>query len=423
MTKTDTTARPTRTSAARLALARAVPPAGPVRGLTLSTFLTTLGDGLFATVSVLFFTRVVGLRMVDVGIGLTVASLAGLLAALPIGHLSDRIGPRRVLLVLTVAAGPAVLCYLVVGSFWPFAATACAVGVVQRGCRTVLPALVSLIASAEERVTARAHQQVVSNIGISLGAGAAGLALYLDTRAAYEAMVVVAALAYAGSALVLNRMPVRHPPPAHSEKQPLGAALKDLRYLRFTGLNAVLSLNGALMEIAIPLWLVTHTKAPAWLFSALIVLNTILVVVFQVQVSSKGNDTTPGLWGRISRLGGFFLGCACLLYGAAGWGNTLVATAVLGLGMIAHTWGEMYQVSGEWGLSFQLAPEHATGQYQGVLAIGRGAANVAAPVALVAVVGAGQYGWVALAAVFLAAGLAMPAATRLPAGKDPVSDA
>ncbi|MFF2144088.1 cytochrome P450 [Kitasatospora sp. NPDC058190] len=57
---------------------------------------------------------------------------------------------------------------------------------------------------------------------------------------------------------------------------------------------------------------------------------------------------------------------------------------------------------------------HATGQYQGVLAIGRGATNVAGPVALVAVVGAGQFGWAALALVFFAAGLAMPVATRLP---------
>ncbi|MFJ3214641.1 MFS transporter, partial [Kitasatospora sp. NPDC086801] len=137
------------------------------------------------------------------------AGLAGPLAASPVGHLSDRIGPRRVLLVLTFAAGPAVLCYLAVGFFLPFAVTACVVGILQRG-----PALVALVASAEERVTARAHQQVVSNIEISLGAGAAGVALYLDTRTAYQA------LAYVGSAVVLSRFPVRQPPPAHVEKQP-----------------------------------------------------------------------------------------------------------------------------------------------------------------------------------------------------------
>ncbi|WP_370080192.1 MFS transporter [Streptacidiphilus sp. MAP12-16] len=388
-----------------------------MRGLTLSTFLTTLGDGLFATVSVLFFTRVVGLRMVDVGLGLTLASLAGLVAAVPVGHLSDRHGARRVLLVLTAAAGPAVLGYLAVRSFVPFVVVACVVGIVQRGCRTVLPALIAVIASADERVVARAHQQVVSNIGIALGAGAAGIALYLNTRTAYEALVVGAGLAYAGSAVVLNRIPVRLPPPVPAERPRMWTALRDLRYLRFTGLNAVLSLNGGLMEIALPLWLVTCTRAPAWLFSALIVMNTLLVVLFQVRISSRGSDVERGAWGRASRRAGFLLGGACLLYGTAGWGNALVAAGVLVLAMVAHTGGEMYQVAGEWGLSFQLAPERATGQYQGVLAMGRGATNVVAPVALIAVVKGGQLGWVVLAAVFLVAGLAMPVATRSSAGE------
>ncbi|GAB3430620.1 MFS transporter [Flindersiella endophytica] len=410
------TAPPALRGGVRSFIVKAVPPAGPVRGLTVSTSLTTLGDGLFATISVLFFHRVMGLPLVEVGLGLTLASLAGLLVALPIGHLADRVGARRVLVVLTFAAGPAVLCYLVAGSFLAFVLTACLVGIIQRGCRTVLPALVAVIASPEERVVARAHQQVASNIGISLGAGAAGIALYVDNRTAYEALLVGAALAYVGSALVLNRIPVRLPAATLGERPPAWAALKNVRFLRFTALNSVLFFNSGLMEIALPLWLVTYTRAPDWLLSVLIVMNTIIVVIFQVNVSSQRSNKNPGAWARISRLGGLFLGLACLLYGTAGWGNTLVAAGVLVLAMLAHTWGEMYQVAGEWGLSFQLAHQHAPGQYQGVVAMGRSATSVVAPMALVAVVEAGQAGWIVLAAVFVAAGLAMPAATDRSAG-------
>jgi MFS family permease len=406
------TAPPPLKGGLRRFIVRAVPPAGPVRALTASTSLTTLGDGLFATISVLYFHRVLGLRLVEVGVGLTLASLAGLLVALPIGHLADRIGARRVLLVLTFAAGPAVLCYLFAGSFLTFVLTACTVGIVQRGCRTVLPALVAVIASPEERVVARAHQQVASNIGISLGAGAAGIALYVDNRTAYEALLVGAALAYVGSAFVLARIPVRLPAVARGERPSAWSALKDLRFLRFTALNSVLFFNSGLMEIALPLWLVTYTRAPDWLLSVLIVMNTIIVVIFQVNVSSQGGDRSPDAWARVSRLGGLFLGLACLLYGTAGWGNTLVAAGVLVLAMVAHTWGEVYHVAAEWGLSFQLAHQHAPGQYQGVVAMGRGTTNVVAPVALVAVVEAGQAGWIVLAAVFVAAGVAMPAAVR-----------
>jgi hypothetical protein len=145
-----------------------------------------------------------------------------------------------------------------------------------------------------------------------LGAGAAGVALYLDTRAAYQALVVCAALACTGSAPVLNRLPVILQPLAPGGKPSPWTALRDPRYLRFTGLNAVLSLNGGLMEIALPLWLVTTTRAPTWLFSALVVMNTALVVLFRIGVSPRVSDTDPGAWARVSRLGGMFLGCACL---------------------------------------------------------------------------------------------------------------
>jgi hypothetical protein len=190
----------------------------------------------------------------------------------------------------------------------------------------------------------------------------------------------------------------------------MSLVLRDIPYLTFTGLNAVLALNSGLMEIALPLWLVMHTAAPAWLFSALIVMNTCLVVLFQVKVSTKGEGLVGSA--RSSRTAGFLLGVTCLLYGGAAGIGTTVAAGVLVLGMIAHTWGEMHQVAGEWGLSFKLAPAHAHGQYQGMLATGRAATSVAAPVLLIAVIGAGRFGWALLAAVFIVAGALVPATAQ-----------
>ena len=53
----------------------------------------TFGFGLVITSMVLYFTRVVHLSAVQVGLGMTIAGLVGLIAGVPIGDLADRHGP------------------------------------------------------------------------------------------------------------------------------------------------------------------------------------------------------------------------------------------------------------------------------------------------------------------------------------------
>jgi MFS family permease len=80
------------------------------------------GSGLFATVSTLFFTRVVGLPVGQVGLGLSLAGLAALLGAIPLGSLGDRLGHRRVWITVTLAEALACACYPLVHSSGEFTA-------------------------------------------------------------------------------------------------------------------------------------------------------------------------------------------------------------------------------------------------------------------------------------------------------------
>jgi hypothetical protein len=75
-------------------IADIVPPTRPQRAMVPSTFVNLLGNGLFNTASVLYFTLVVHLSAAQVGIGLTIAGLVGLGAGIPSGRLADRYGPR-----------------------------------------------------------------------------------------------------------------------------------------------------------------------------------------------------------------------------------------------------------------------------------------------------------------------------------------
>ena len=63
-----------------------MPDPGPARVLALATLVNTMGNGLFLTGSVLFFTRVIGLSPAQVGLGLSAAGICGMVAGIPLGR-------------------------------------------------------------------------------------------------------------------------------------------------------------------------------------------------------------------------------------------------------------------------------------------------------------------------------------------------
>src|SRR3954469_16065755 len=93
---------------------------GPIRTFAVVTLVNTVGNGLLATVVVLYFTRVVHLSGAHVGIGLTIAGALALLVGVPLGHVADRKGPREVLFILMLGEGLSTAAYVLVGSYVAF---------------------------------------------------------------------------------------------------------------------------------------------------------------------------------------------------------------------------------------------------------------------------------------------------------------
>jgi Major Facilitator Superfamily len=381
-------------------------PAGPVRILAASTLVNTAGTGLFLTGSVLFFTRSVGLSPAQVGLGLTIAGFFGLVVGVPAGHLADRAGAREVLVGLNVGCAASMASFALVRSFASFVVVASVYAVFDRGASAVRQALVAGVLPPEERVRGRAYLRAVTNVGISLGAAAAGLALVADTRAAYLSLVLVDAVSYLLAAALLLRLPRVAPQPAEADGGGMLAVLSDRPFAVVVLLNAVLSLHQLLLEVALPLWVVGHTEAPRSVVAVLILVNTVLCVLLQVR-ASRGSDTLPGA-ARACRTGGLLLGLSCLVYAAAAGRSPQVAVAVLVVGALVHVLGEVVSSAGGWGLGFGLAPDARQGQYQGLFSTGMAGATMLGPVLLAAVVVPhGTVGFAGLALVFALAGAAL----------------
>ncbi|MEI5032063.1 MFS transporter [Streptomyces sp. S1A(2023)] len=399
-----------------------------VRRLSALLLVNATGNGLFLTASTLWFTRGLGFTVAQVGLALTVAGVCGILASFPAGRACDRWNARRVLTCLHVLQAAAIGLYTVAGSFPLFVALACLATAGSRANATARSALYAHLLPPARRTHALAVLRAVNNVGVGAGAALGSAVIAFDSDVVYRGALCLSGVAFLLALIPLRaiseptrRAPARRPRTAEAVKGRRGASvpvpqhasrpLRDLPYLAVTALNAVVNTLYVVLNVALPLWLLTYTSAPRSLVGWLLVINTILVVALQVRAAHGA--TGLGEAARAFRRGGLFVAAACLAIVCAAGRSPGTATGVLVSAVILLTLGEVMSQAGSWALSYDLAPEHAQGAYQGVHQTGISVSQALGPGMLTAfVLPHGTAGWAALAAVFAGAALALPATAR-----------
>jgi MFS family permease len=392
------------------ALMSLVPESRPQRIYLLTTLINTYGIGLILTAMTLYAIKVVHLTAARAGLALTIAGLVGLLAAMPMGALADRRGPRGISrLAMLLMAASAVGFVLFARDFVSYLIVATVQASALSASVTADVALLRRV-GGEEATTFRAQTQAVLNLGISLGVATCGVAIQLNTVNAYRALFLGQALTSLIGVAVLGRLPKFEPlPGAHEES--VVAALKDRPFLAYTVLSGVMYMQYFVLALLLPVWIVYHTHAPRWSVSAFVIVNTVLVVLFQVRIGKTVQTIKQG--GAVIRRAGviFLVSCSAigLATGIPAWAALLLLAGAVAL----HTYGELWHSSGTFALDFGLAPEHAQGQYQGLVGMGNGAGQALSPFVLIGLVLAGgRLGFVLLGAWFALLGLAAPAVAR-----------
>lgn len=382
-----------------------VPQQGAARRLAVLTLIQSAANGLFLTSSVVFFVRVVGLRAGEVGLGLSLAGLAGFLATVPVGRLADRFGAQRLLAFDHAALTLLFALYPFVRGFTSFVLIASLISICEISGSPLRAALMHSVFAPEEAVRTRAQLRSAFNVGFMVGAGVAGLAVATASFTVFCAVSAGMVLAQALCVSIVLRLKV---PDRDSREGPTPArarsALRDVRFLLVTFGNGLLELHTTVLIVGTPLWIVTHTAAPASLTSALVITNTVIVLLLQVRLS-RGADTPAGA-ARLLRRAGLLLAAGCVICALSqGVGSVQGALALIA-GTVILSVGEIIQSAGAWGLSFELPPPGRQAEYQGVFALGRGVQQFVGPALVTTlIVGVGGAGWLVLAALFAGVGL------------------
>ncbi|MET7864888.1 MFS transporter [Micromonospora taraxaci] len=405
-----------------------LPPPGRLRTLSLATLTNTVGTGLWVTAAALYLTRFVGLTPTEVGWGLTVAGLVGLTASVPLGGLADRHDPRALRAILQLAQAAVAAAYLLVDSFPVFLLVATVDALLVSGNLAVRAALVAAVGGPEGRVHAFATLRAVANLGVTLGAGLAAFALVADTGWAYRLLVLGNVATYLVSAALIMRLP-SYPPVRRPVRPRPARALRDGRFIAVAGASAVLSLHWVALTLILPLWVVTRTDAPPVTVAAVLLVNTLLTVLFAVRLSGNARHAVPA--GATMRRAGLVLAAGMLLWAATAVVPTAVAVGLLLVATVVYTVGDLWHGGAGAALAYDLAAPDAIGAYQGVDTLLAGLARAAGPALLTwLILDGGPIGWLALAGLLAATGLAVPPLTRralahraepVPASGQPIS--
>ncbi|MDO3703048.1 MFS transporter [Micromonospora sp. C28SCA-DRY-2] len=363
-------------------------------GYLTGLFVDALGSGLYLPLTVLFFHQVTRLPVASIGLGLTLAALAGLAANPVAGVLADRFGARRVVIASYLARAVGFAAYPLVDNFAAFVAVAALVAAGDRSYYAANSAYVADLAQGAARDRLYALVRTARNVGFGLGGlftavavEFAGTSGYHLVAAGNAASFLLAAALLAGTGRRAGR--VRPAERARAEAPGLlvmfagyRRVLADRPYRRLVLAELAFTVAHQVFPLAVPVYAAVVLDAPAGLLGVLFTVNAVLVGAGQLPVlrwQRTVRRTHAMAFAGVVFIAGFgtFALTALLPAGPAVTVGLLAATLLFTLGELLHTapsaslgagaappshrgrYLAVYQLT--WAISAILAPAGVTG--------------------------------------------------------------
>ncbi len=392
------------------------PPTRLAGRLSLQSLLFALGEGTFMTGSAVFFTQIVGLTAPEVGLGLTIAGVAGFLVALPMGRAVDRFGAQRMWVVSGLGQAALFSVWPFIGDFTGYVVMAVAMDVVGALGGAAYGAYTIDVLPPEERVTSRAYMYSTLNVGFTLGSALGGAALAVHSNDLLRAVPWFTAGVFVVNAVMVTRLPHA----AHDQRTPEQrrqtvagpGPLRNPGWLLSTFFVGVLWTNQVLLNLVIPLWLIEKTDAPRVLLAFLFGTNTVMCIFLPMAAARGVRDVTTAL--RAIRISSVFFIASCLItlatHETIGW----VTIALVWLGHVTVTGAELYLSAASWSFEAELMDPRRRGEYQGASELSGTLGKVWAPALYTFLaMNWGASGWLVIAAIVTVAAIGLHPASRM----------
>ncbi|GAB3196770.1 MFS transporter [Nocardioides hungaricus] len=387
----------------RLAAKLGFPSLGHHRRFVTAIAIDAIGSGVFMPVSMLYFLVTTDLSLVQIGAAISIASAASIPAGPLLGGLVDRLGAKQVLLAGNLMQGVGFLAYLVTESFSGLILWTVVVSVGRTAFWGSYGNIVAAISRPGERERWFGFLGALRNVGFAVGGLLSGAAITIGTEAAYLSVVLVNALSYGVALLLLLAVPSTRPTGHRASEGAWRTVLGDRPYRQLWLVQLAYSTAMMVLNFAMPVYAVTVLGLPGWVTGAVFTINTVMVGFGQGLVV---NGMTGHLRWRVLVLTNvvFALSFVALL-GASGL-SVALATAVVLLGTVVYTGGELLGGPVLGALGAEAAPEHLRGRYLSLMQLAWTISGAIAPVAFAWLLDRGESPiWLALIAVAVAGAL------------------
>ncbi|HET7145667.1 MAG TPA: MFS transporter [Gaiellaceae bacterium] len=323
--------------------------------------VNAFGNGVVLPFLIIYLHNVRGISLGLAGLAAATQSSAALASGFLGGSLSDRVGPKRVLMgalcVMTVAfacmpfirvAWHAFAVYVVwgigSGSFWPAQST-----------------LLAGLTPAARRSPAYALQRLTMNLGAAIGGVAAGLIASVSHPSSFTVLFLVNCATYVGYLVVLVRVrtPDLHPERGSGSWR---AVARDRTFIAYSALNAAFMTAAiSLMVELLPAFAKNVTHVSEQEIGVIFALDAIGIVVFQLPVAklAEGRRRMRGL----AAMGVVWAASLMLVWAAGAWTTATVAAATLAGAMLVFALGECLHGAIHAPLGVDLAPPQLVGRY------------------------------------------------------------
>jgi MFS family permease len=329
--------------------------------LELGALVNAFGNGVVLPFLIIYLHNVRGISLGLAGVIAATQSATALFSSFAGGSLSDRIGPKRVLVaalvVMTVAFAhmpfvhhpwEAFAVYVVwgagSGSFWP-----------------AQSALLTSLTPAEKRSPAFALQRLTMNLGAAVGGIVAGLIASVAHPSSFTVLFFVNCATYVAYVLVLVRVrePELHPERAVGTWR---AVARDRAFVAYTALNAAFMAAAiSLMIELLPAFAKNVAHVSEREVGVIFAIDAIGIVVFQLPVAklAEGRRRMRGL----AAMGVVWAASMLVVWAAGAWTTATVAAAVLAAAMLVFAIGECLHGAIHAPLGVDLAPPQLVGRY------------------------------------------------------------
>jgi MFS family permease len=298
-----------------------------------------------------------GASKTQLGVTFTIAAIVGMVTGTLGGQASDHIGRRPLILLGWALLGAAFLSFAFVGghtllglALLTFSAVGGSIG------QGADQAMVADLVPAEKHEGAYASVRVAGNLGVVCGPPIGGLLLIGGHWPVL--WVGVAALSSGAIAIAARYLPKhgKYKPEKPPERSGSGAILRDRAFLVFLVSGALAYLVYVAVETVLPISAVTTHHIPAWQWGLIVILNPLLVTLFQLRLTRATGSFPAAPKLAVAML---LMGCSFLL---------LLRTPSVGLYavvIVVFVIGEMLWVPTSQAIVAGLAPADVRGAYMG----------------------------------------------------------